>query len=121
MIAAAVATVAAFNLSCAVQQSEKLGGDAPVARSFTRTIRIDLAAMRWCDAACFETQPIKAVSHTEIILEQSMIPEAQLYNYTKINRESGAFVHAHRVGSQVVASSATCPRKRFTGFPPRPF
>jgi len=115
---------AAFNLACTGQgRIGEIGKPVPVARSISKTYRLDLDAKRWCEGACKETRKIAEITDTEIRLvfvENSQSPTG-FDAETVINRESGNWLDSDKSGDFYEVNVGTCKPAPFSGFPQRQF
>jgi hypothetical protein len=84
---------------------------------FSRILRIDLAAKRWCTGQCETTRPITEVRPEAIVLEWNAKPGADTDNELVLNREDGTIFERVRVGSSALIYSGKCTKAAFTGFP----
>lgn len=120
MIAAALQTIAAFNLACAgTMRSGPLGLALPEGEGepFTIVYRIDLDAGRWCSGECDATEPLAAVASGEIVLREQHHPAGS--SVVRFIPGTGRFTDTVIAGNTATLRSGTCEIAPFTGFPMR--
>lgn len=123
ILAAAPAQAAdQFNLECV----GKWRFDASETYAETsRTLRLDLKAMTYCEGSCFATNPIAEVQPNLIELEPSLsdVGFGGTVKYHRIDRTTGRYVHfvsQRRPTHKYIDVEMQCEAKPFTGFPKLP-
>lgn len=124
MPALAFAQTTKFNLTC----SGSLQTLAPAAlidktETYSATYRIDLDAMKWCEADCGTTHPIVEATPTALTLQSKSVDTPReldkLRNY--ISRETGRHSIAAEAGTgpsrMAMFWKGQCEPSEFTGFP----
>jgi hypothetical protein len=124
MPALAFAQTTKFNLAC----SGSLQSLAPAAlidktEPYSATYRIDLDAMKWCEADCSTTHSIVEVTPTALTLQSKTVDTPReldkLRNY--ISRETGRHSITAEAGTgashMAMFWKGQCEASAFTGFP----
>lgn len=118
----ALAVAATFNLVCTgtktIGELTKFTNDHP---PFTRTLRVDLDNMRWCEDECNSTKPIKGLIDNLIVLDLKEDPGKSVFDandaVVQVNRESGEYLDRVRTSGFVFMYTGHCEKAPFTGFP----
>jgi len=122
VLAAAMALQSAqqFDLACTGSSFSRLQGGR--GEAFNVTLRIDLAANRWCDGDCSAPMAIVSATPDAIVLEdvQPAPRGLNIRRKTEINRVTGVYdSYFSAIGSTVQQGrqEARCEVKPFSGMP----
>ncbi len=117
--AALLALASAFNLSCDLRATIGVGKESATMESRLE-LRIDLAAMRWCEYECYETKPVQAATETTLTLIDDKSPDTGYEMFT-ISRETGRYDHRNYWRDTYFLRTGKCEPRPFSGFPKQRF
>jgi hypothetical protein len=116
--AQASAGPAQFDLQCQGTREElDVSDDKPksVDTRFQKTVRIDISAGKWCEGACREIQPIRAV------LEDNIWLLGTDNEIISVNRSSADYLRLYSTEGVGITEKLSCVVASFTPFPARQF
>lgn len=117
-----LAAATAFNLICSGTLSHK-SYDNEGTEPFTRTLRIDLAAGKYCDGECKARFDIQEVQPSFIHLRKIKVdtPRERRFVDETIDRETGRYSALSTSGIRfsivILEWEGKCEKSDFTGFP----
>ena len=121
--AATVAMAATFNLVCSGTGFTVVGSGSNAKTTdneFSTIYRVDLDSRRYCFDKCESTSQLEAVTDTELVFKY--VEESETFSsYVTVNRESGAYLSAIKMGAMSSMRAGNCVPAPFTGFPNRKF
>lgn len=122
--ASALAQSSQFNLTCTgTVQTLAPAALIDETKDYSAVYRIDLEALKWCEADCSTTHPIAEATPTALTLQSKSVDTPREYEKLRIyvSRETGR--HSITAESGIGASrmamfwKGTCEPSEFTGFP----